>query len=423
MNYILLTQQGGILKPFAWALGKIFEVIYSALDMVGIESIGLCIIVFTIIVRLFLLPMSIKQQKFTKLNAVMSPEITAIQNKYKGKKDQQSQMNMNAEIQAVYDKYGVSPAGSCLQIVIQMPILFALYRVIYNVPAYVGQVKNYYMNIINDMTPAQISEYFKIKVDSVSKLSGVDTNNIIDALYGYTRAKVKLPEGIDLATVVEAVGTDKAEAALKNINKINHFFMFDLQLSPGYMYHNGTKIAVIIPILAALSQFVVSQITMSMNKSNTQTKGAEENPMMSSMKTMNYVFPFMSAFMCWQFPSALGIYWVVSSTVMLIQQVGLNLYFNKVSVDDLIAESKAKAEKKREKRGFTANMISNAAAMNATLNDNNNSNNSSNASLTRKQKEEQYEKAMEKHNNSISSDKNSISARANMVREFDNKKK
>ena len=87
MNYILLTQQGGILKPFAWALGKIFEVIYSALDMVGIESIGLCIIVFTIIVRLFLLPMSIKQQKFTKLNAVMSPEITANQNKYKGKKD------------------------------------------------------------------------------------------------------------------------------------------------------------------------------------------------------------------------------------------------------------------------------------------------------------------------------------------------
>ena len=415
-----MTQQGGILKPFAWTLGKIFEVMYSLLDKVGIESIGLCIIIFPIIVRLFLLPSAIKQQKFTKLNVIMSPEITAIQNKYKGKRDQQSQMNMNAEIQAVYDKYGVSPTGSCLQLLIQMPILFALYRVIYNVPAYVGQVKGYYMTIINHLSGSQLKEYFNLKVNSVDSLSQTQINNIVDSLSGYSRVKesFKLPEGVDLASIVSSINDASVDQALRNINKINHFLMFDLQKSPQNMYHEGIKWAILIPIFAGLSQYILSKITMNMNK-DLKSKDVEENPMMSSMKTMNYVMPFMSMFMTWGFASALGIYWVASSLIMLIQQIGLNIYFSKVSVDDIIEESRKKAEKKREKRGFTANMISNAAAMNASLNEQNNNN----VQLTRKQKEEQYEKAMAKYNSSIKSDKNSISAKANMVKDFDNKKK
>ena len=86
---------------------------------------------------MLMLPMQIKQQKFSKLNSVMTPEIQKIQKKYQGKKDQQSQLAQQEEIKAVYDKYGTSPTGSCLQLLIQMPILFALYRVIMNVPAYV----------------------------------------------------------------------------------------------------------------------------------------------------------------------------------------------------------------------------------------------------------------------------------------------
>lgn len=107
-------------------------------------NIGLCIIVFTFVVRMLMLPMTIKQQKFTKLNSVMNPEIQAIQKKYQNKKDQQSQLNMQEEIRAVYDKYGTSPTGSCLQLLIQMPILFAVYRVVNvdNISKYVAAAKD-----------------------------------------------------------------------------------------------------------------------------------------------------------------------------------------------------------------------------------------------------------------------------------------
>ena len=148
-NFILATQTGGILGPFAWILGKILEFIYDgfAAQQEEIKAVydkyGV-----SIVVRMLMLPMTIKQQKFTKLNAAMNPEIQAIQKKYKDKKNQQSQLEMQEEIKSVYDKYGTSPTGSCLQLIIQMPILFALYRVIMNVPAYVKPVKELYLNVL-----------------------------------------------------------------------------------------------------------------------------------------------------------------------------------------------------------------------------------------------------------------------------------
>ena len=141
MTGIVLTQYDGfILGPIAKVLGYLMEGIFSILDLIGIPNIGLSIILFTIVIYLLLMPLTIKQQKFSKLSAKMNPELQAIQAKYKNKKDNESMMAMNAETQAVYAKYGVSPSGSCIQLLIQMPILFALYRVIYAMPAYVGKI-------------------------------------------------------------------------------------------------------------------------------------------------------------------------------------------------------------------------------------------------------------------------------------------
>lgn len=117
----------------AQILGYILSWIYDFFALFTEDhtaNIGLCIITFTFVVRMLMLPMTIKQQKFTKLNAVMTPEIQAIQKKYQNRKDQQSQLAQQEEVRAVYDKYGASPTGSCLQLIIQMPILFAVYRVV-----------------------------------------------------------------------------------------------------------------------------------------------------------------------------------------------------------------------------------------------------------------------------------------------------
>ena len=165
--------------PFAWILGKILEAIYFIFSSIGIESIGLCIIVFTVVIRMLMLPSTIKQQKFSKLNSVMNPEIQAIQKKYKNKVDQASQLAQQEEIKAVYDKYGVSPTGSCLQLLIQMPIILALYRVIMNIPAYVSSVKDYYLTILQNMNGSQIKEFFTYKVDSFSDLTTQQVNKLI----------------------------------------------------------------------------------------------------------------------------------------------------------------------------------------------------------------------------------------------------
>ena len=149
-----------IIKQVSWLLGQVMNGIYNALSAIGIENIGVAIIVFTIIVYTLLLPLTIKQQKFSKMSAIMNPEIKAIQKKYAGKNDQVSMMKMNEETQNVYAKYGVSPMGTCLPMLIQLPILFALYRVIWNIPAYVASVKDVFTPLVNVLLKTQGTQQF-----------------------------------------------------------------------------------------------------------------------------------------------------------------------------------------------------------------------------------------------------------------------
>lgn len=126
MTGILLTQSTTpIIGQVAWLLGKLMDGIFNVLSSAfGIENIGLCIILFTIIIYTFMIPLTIKQQKFSKLSAVMNPELQAIQKKYKNKRDQESMLKMQEEMKMVYDKYGTSQMGGCLQLVIDLQPLF-----------------------------------------------------------------------------------------------------------------------------------------------------------------------------------------------------------------------------------------------------------------------------------------------------------
>ena len=114
LEMIILTQVGGILKPFAWIFGLIFNWLYELLALIGIENIAVTLVLFTIITKMLMLPLTIKQQRFSKLSAQMQPELSAIQEKYKGKKDETSQRLMYADQQRVYEKYGTSPTSGCL---------------------------------------------------------------------------------------------------------------------------------------------------------------------------------------------------------------------------------------------------------------------------------------------------------------------
>ena len=407
----LATQQTGILQPFAYVLGKILEFIYNGFTALGIYNIGICIIFFTIVVRMLMLPMQVKQQKFSKLNAVMQPEIQKIQKKYKDKKDQASQMAQQEEIKAVYAKYGTSPTGSCLQLIIQMPILFALYRVIMNIPAYVAPVKVYYEKVIYSLNASQINKFFNHK--KIKMPNSHNINKYIDALSSGRGSDVTIKSKFDLNDVLAVA--DKTAA--HKIQDLNDFFGLDIGLSPSAMVKAGMigiVVAMIIPVLAGVFQFVSVQLSTKMNKVASQADGGIAGSMGNSMKIMNFIMPIFSVYMCYILQTGIGIYWCVGSLVMMVQQLFINLYLNKKGTDAIIAESKAKAdkkaEKKKEKKGIYRDQVLKAAQAKADVKDSD--------KMSAAEKEQRIEQARAK-----AASGSGLAAKANMVKDFEERNK
>ena len=196
MKLMFLTASNGrFLGPIAKGLGYLMNLIYIfQSEVLHINNVALTIVLFTIFVYICLYPLTYRQQKFSVLSQKMNPEIKAIQKKYKGKTDQNSRMAMQEETQSVYDKYGVSPVGSCIQAAIQMPILFALYRVFFNIPGYIFSIKGIFSNLVDgivktDNYPHILDNLYKInkisglKVNFTGKGNLVEKNYIIDFLY------------------------------------------------------------------------------------------------------------------------------------------------------------------------------------------------------------------------------------------------
>jgi len=141
-----------------WIFGKIlFGIDWAVYHTIGIHNTGLCIILFTIVIYLILYPLNSKQQKSSRLMNKINPEIKEIQKKYKGKTDQASQMKMNQETQAIYAKYGISPFSGCLPLLITLPIMFCLYRVMYDIKSYIPALgkgnANIFLGLDIDVSP------------------------------------------------------------------------------------------------------------------------------------------------------------------------------------------------------------------------------------------------------------------------------
>lgn len=140
MELLLSKSSMPLIKYVAQLLGWLMEGIYEVLYRLNIPNIGVAIIFFTIIIYICLTPIQVKQQKMSKVMNIINPELQKIQKKYQGKRDTVSQQKMQEETMALYSKYGVSPTGSCLPLLIQLPILFALYQVILYIPGYISRV-------------------------------------------------------------------------------------------------------------------------------------------------------------------------------------------------------------------------------------------------------------------------------------------
>ena len=433
MYGVYLTQYDGkILGPIARVLGYILNGIFVVIEKIGIPNIALAIILFTIVIYLLLMPLTIKQQKFSKLSAKMNPEIQAIQARYKGKKDQASMAAMNEETQAVYKKYGVSPSGSCVQLIIQMPILFALYRVIYNVPAYVSSVKQVFLPFVNDFISktgaldfisnpdnfagaAQFAKQFENEAFKLGADNNYVINTFIDVLNRATTAEwmnisQKYPDLARLCT-----------ETFETVNRYNNFFGLNIANSPKYYITDwwsdkgsiGLAIgALLIPLLSAFTQWFNTKLMPQAANSDDD----KANAMAASMKSMNIMMPIMSLVFVFTLPIGMGIYWIAGAVVRSVQQVFINKHIDKMDIDAIVASNTEKLEKQIEKKsGVTGAALNNAARMSTrTITEK-----SRTSASTSADKEAAAKKAEEFYNKGYKP--GSLAAKANMVRKYNEK--
>lgn len=431
MSDILLTAYpGSILGPIAKLLGILMDWIYSGISNITggrVESVVLSIVIITIIIYMCLLPLTIKQQKFSKLSQKMQPEMQAIQAKYKNKKDQASMMAMQEETQLLYQKYGISPMGSCVQMLIQMPILFALYRVFYNIPAYLSGVKGSFTGLVDQIkgvdnysdTLVQLMEKYNVVTSSginasnaASKLadaSGDTLNNfIIDILY-------KLPsKGWD--ALMDGKFFDGIQSAVEKTHDallhFNYFLGLNISDTPWYIIKSNFTdkpdkwllfviLALLIPVLSYLTQMINIKLMPQATNGNDQVA--------NQMKMMNLMMPLMSLFICFTVPVGLGIYWICSALVRGIQQFFVNRHIENLDLEAVMAKNEEKAKKKREKMGLSEDYIKKAAQIKTKSIDN-----KANVSVSAGT-EEKLAKAAEYKANAKAG---SLASKANMVKEF-----
>jgi YidC/Oxa1 family membrane protein insertase len=433
LSGIILTQnQTFIIGPVAKLLGYIMEGIFFCLDKIGIPNIGLAIILFTIVIYLIMMPLTIKQQKFSKLSAKMNPELQEIQAKYKNKKDNENAMKMNEETQAVYAKYGVSPTGSCLQLIIQMPILFALYRVIYSMPAYVGKIKEAFFPLVDKLivSPGSTefirafkeSNMYNKQFESDAFTSGtVDyvQNTFIDVLN-----KASTSEWLSISDKFPNLSEDVTNT-LHTLDRYNNFLGLNIGNSPSFIMKEAIASGTYLMIVAALAVPVLSAVTQWINTKlmpQPDTSNNKDNPMASSMKTMNTMMPIMSAFFCYTLPAGMGLYWIAGSVVRSVQQIVINKHIDKMDLDELIKKNVEKRNKKLEKsKGINLKTINDYANMNTknVAAKQAEQKVSEISSMTQQEKDEAVKKSTEYY--SKSAKPGSIASKANMVKQYNEK--
>lgn len=419
MDIVLTKVTTPIIGWVASILGWIINLIYEFLELINLPNIGVAIILFTLVVYLLMLPLQIKQQKFSKMNAVMQPEIQKIEKKYKDKKDNESLNRKNEELQAVYMKYGVSPTGSCVQLLIQMPVLLALYQVIYHIPGYISGVREVFTGLADKIMAVDgfgdiISQFLtdnKISMIGVSANMDFEANNVIDFLYKLSPSQMEAFSNLPQFSSLSAMFSEVSDSA----RHMNTFLILNISDNPLAIVKSGWSMgsaagylmmvaAILVPVLAWLTQ--VLNYKLMPQPENNNKKDGQPSTMETTMKSMNTFMPLMSAFFCLTLPVGIGIYWIIGAVIRSVQMVVINKKMDSVNVDDLIRENQEKAKKKMEKRGIDPEKINQQARMNvrnienkASMKADTNGNTSSTYRANAK--------------------KGSIASKANMVKDFD----
>ncbi len=361
MVSILTAADWPVIGQICWVLGKVMDFIYTVLDNILTTDsglVGLSIIIYTLFVYTLMLPLTISQQRQSRMTSAMNPELQAIQKKYKNKNDQASQMKQQEEMQAVYDKYGVSMWSGCLPMLIQLPLLFALYPVIYNMERYVPALET---------APADVYQFLTIPDMTTSPWTMITNSGAFD-----------LPAAVIVIT------------------------------------------GIALPVLSGVTQYLSVRLSQSMMNSSGQDNGAMGN----SMRWMNLFMPLFSVWLVATLPAGIGLYWIASAIFRCIQQVLINRHLNKTPLEEVMKRNQEKAKQKEEKKkakAKNAEKPEKVTAM-AQTNTRNLEASAGRRHETEADEKEREEKVARARASAANAKEGSLTARANLVQRYNQKK-
>lgn len=324
-----VKQPGKIVGPFADLMGKVYNLLFELLHSnTSAGSLGLAIIIFTLIVKLILFPLMVKQQKSSFKMQALQPELMKIRKKYEGKTDQMSQQRMAFEMQEFQKKNGVSMVSGCLPMLIQLPILYALFYLFQNAYVYVDVIGHNYTDIANAIVNIPVSLRMEVFQPFAREFANAYKNVAI------------IKDGIDMGQVNEVVmlvnylKPDDWNVILQNLgdagsslvpllatkSSIETFLTIPLVSKAGLHFPG-----IIIPIAAGITTWLQSKIMMMMNPQNSDSG----NPAAAMTKSMLYTMPIMMGVFAINMPAGLGLYWTISNLFGILQQVILSKHYKK----------------------------------------------------------------------------------------------
>ena len=334
-------------------LGWLMNGIYYVLGNLGTEKIGWSIFVYTLIVYMIMLPIQIRTQKQSKMQAFMQPEISKVQKKYQGRRDQESMTRMNEEMQNVYAKYGFSPYGTCLPLAFQMILLIGVYQVIYHIPGYISKIGGMFTGLADKILalPNGASAMAQFISDNKVAVRGIGDvltqENVIDALYLLKPSQwASLPNVSALSSL-----SSEINQLSNDLKGVNYFMGLNISMSPwdiikdSFTTHSWgfLLLGILVPVLAWLTQWVGVKL-------QPQQPTDSNDQMNSTMKSMNLIMPIFSAFICATLSFGVGIYWITGAVLRAVQMVFINRSMMKVDMDEMIKKNLEKAAKKKAKK-------------------------------------------------------------------------
>lgn len=319
--------------------GAILNFIFEGVALISpIAALGITIILFTLVTRALLTPFQLSSQRTSRAMGKIQPELKRIQDKYKDKKDQASQLKYSQEMQSLYKKYKINPLAGCLPLLIQFPLIIALFNVLREPARYITRLANEYTQIASSiMSVLPNGAYEKFIDPEVLKNVELTTRQTFDLAnteqFGQFLSHLSTHQWDQFLSKMGDATRTLIEPAMQLKERYETFLGVSVVDTPQMLVSNGLWLAIIVPIIAGASTYIFSKITMAANASMQQSasgaKNGQPDTAQSMMKTMNIMMPIMTGFFSWTMPIGLALYWIAGNVIMMGQQFVVNKYLEK----------------------------------------------------------------------------------------------